>query len=120
MTDAAAIRRGEIRWVDWSPGRGSEQTGRRPALVIQNDAGNLASTYPNTIVVAVSTHGREIPLHIRLRPSKLNGLRQLSFAKCEQIFTISKERVGTRLGRLRPEEMESVALAIGLSLGLRT
>lgn len=38
--------RGESRWVDWSPGRGSEQVGRRPALVVQTDAANRNARYP--------------------------------------------------------------------------
>jgi len=36
--------RGEIWLVDWSPGRGSEQSGVRPALIIQNNVGNTYST----------------------------------------------------------------------------
>ncbi|MHB8872519.1 MAG: type II toxin-antitoxin system PemK/MazF family toxin [Myxococcaceae bacterium] len=118
MGEARAARRGELFWVDWSPARGSEAGGRRPALVVQRDAGNSASGYPNTVVVAVSSQGREIPLHVRLRPSRENGLRNTSFVKCEQIFTISKERLGSRLGRLRPDEMENVDQALRLNLAL--
>jgi len=43
-------RRGEIWDVNWSPGRGAEQQGTRPALIIQNDRGNASTTYPLTIV----------------------------------------------------------------------
>lgn len=50
---AKDIRRGEIYWVNWNPGRGSEQSGLRPALVIQNDIGNKFS--PTTIVAALTT-----------------------------------------------------------------
>ncbi|MGZ3625202.1 MAG: type II toxin-antitoxin system PemK/MazF family toxin, partial [Ktedonobacteraceae bacterium] len=41
-------RRGEIWDVNWSPGRGAEQKGTRPALIIQNDRGNTSSSYPLT------------------------------------------------------------------------
>jgi mRNA interferase MazF len=116
---AAPPRRGELRWVDWSPGRGSEQTGRRPAVVVQADAGNRASSYPNTVVVAVSSQGHEIPLHVRLRPSRQNGLRNVSFVKCEQIFTVSKERLGGRIGALTREELGRVERALCESLSLR-
>ena len=37
-------RRGEVWLVNWNPARGSEQAGKRPALVIQNDIGNEKST----------------------------------------------------------------------------
>lgn len=70
------------------------------------------------MVVAVSSQGREIPLHVRVRPTRENGLKNLSFVKCEQIFTISKERLGARLGHLRPEEIVKVNEALRLNLAL--
>jgi mRNA interferase MazF len=111
-------RRGELFWVDWSPARGSEAGGKRPALVVQRDAGNNAMGYPNTVVVVVSSQGREIPLHVRVRPNRENGLRNVSFVKCEQIFTIAKERLGSRLGRLKPDELADVNQALRLNLAL--
>lgn len=120
MAEPSLPRRGELYWVDWSPHRGSEPGGRRPALIVQRDAGNLAISYPNTVVVAVSSQGREIPLHVRLCPSQTNGLRNVSFVKCEQIFTIAKDRLGSRLGRLRAQEMNDVNEALRLNLGLET
>jgi len=106
--------------VDWSPGRGSEQTGVRPSLIVQRDAGNRSAAYPNTIVAAVSTSGREIPLHVRIQPSATNGLKADSYVKCEQLTTIRKARlVGTPWGRLSDAEMAQVDEALKLSLGLR-
>lgn len=105
-------------WLDWSPSRGSESAGVRPALVVQRDAGNLARSYPNTVVVAVSSQGHEIPLHVRLRPSRENGLKNPSWVKCEQIFTVSKDRLRERLGRVTPAELRAVEAAVALNLGL--
>ncbi len=93
-------------------------TGRRPALVVQRDAGNLAQTYPNTVVVAVSSQGHEIPLHVRVRPSKTNGLKNISWVKCEQVFTIAKDRLGQRIGALTADEMRNVEIALRLNLAL--
>jgi len=108
--------RGEIWEVDWSPGRGAEQTGRRPALIIQNDHGNHSDVYPNTIVATISTEGRDIPFHIFIRKSKANGLKVDSYVKCEQILTISKARLrGRPWGRLTADEMTGVGEAIKLS-----
>lgn len=50
--------RGELWWVDWSPGRGSEQTGHRAALIVQTDPANHNPRYPNTIVATISRQGR--------------------------------------------------------------
>ncbi|HEX4793360.1 MAG TPA: type II toxin-antitoxin system PemK/MazF family toxin [Humisphaera sp.] len=111
--------RGEVWLIDWSPGRGSEQLGRRPALIVQNDMGNQSRGYTNTIVVAISTKGKNVPLHVRIPKSKSNGLREDSFVKCEQVMTISKSRlVGRAWGRLTSEQMRQVNTAVAASLGL--
>lgn len=111
-------QRGEIWWVNWSPGRGSEQSGRRPALVVQTDAANQNPRYPNTIVVAVSTKGRQVPFHVLIQPTPENGLTASSFIKCEQILTISKDRLEERIGRLSAEDMERVRDALRLVLDI--
>ena len=113
------LKRGEIWWVDWSPGRGSEQQGIRPALIVQTDAANLNPKYPNTIVVAISTKGKPVPFHIPVQPSSQNGLSKVSYIKTEQLLTISKERLIKRIGVLEKEVMEQVEKAIKLVLDLR-
>ncbi|MFL5702821.1 MAG: type II toxin-antitoxin system PemK/MazF family toxin, partial [Ktedonobacteraceae bacterium] len=85
-------RRGEIWDVNWSPGRGAEQQGMRPALIIQNDRGNASLSYPLTIVASMSRTERELPLHVRITPSEENGLTDFTDVKCEQIMTIEKSR----------------------------
>lgn len=110
--------RGEIWWVDWSPGRGSEQTGRRPALIVQTDPANRNPRYPNTIVVTISTKGRDVPSHVLVEPTATNGLTVSSFIKCEQILTISKARLEGRVGQLGSKDLERVAIALRTVLEL--
>lgn len=69
-------KRGEIWLIDWSPARGSEQEGIRPSLILQSDKGNLNQDYHNTIVLAITTKGKDIPFHINLEPNKENGLKK--------------------------------------------
>lgn len=114
------IRRGEIWTVDWTPGRGSEQTGLRPALVIQTDAACRNPRYPNVIVLAVSTAGRNVPFHITMTPTEENGLRAPSFVKCEQILTISKDRLRERWGTVTEDDMSAIEEAVVLVLALRS
>jgi len=106
--------------VDFDPGRGSEQRGKRPALVLQNDSGNQHPQYSNTIVLAMSTKGRPIPFHIPITPGPQNGLREVTYVKCEQILTLSKTRLlgAQALGRLTPAEIRKVEIAVKLSLAL--
>ena len=108
MSTDADIRRGDVFWVDWTPARGSEQAGMRPALVVQRDAGNLSTNYGNTIVVAISSRGRDQFSHIEIEPDEVNGLPKLSYVKCEHILTVSKDRLRDRLGRLDQEQMRRV------------
>jgi len=113
------LRRGDIFWVDWSPGRGSEQTGRRPALIVQADAANRHPRYPNTIVAAVSTKGRaEVSVHVLVEPSAENGLSSVSYVKCEQLQTVDKSRLEERLGWLSEADLARVEEALRIMLGL--
>ena len=113
-------RRGEIWDVNWSPGRGAEQKGTRPALIIQNDRGNTSFSYPLTIVASMSRTEREIPLHIRIAPSEENGLTDFTDVKCEQVMTIEKSRLIRRRGVITGEELSKVDVALKLSLDLLT
>ena len=112
MKHRGDLRRGELFWIDWSPGRGSEQSGVRPGLVVQADAPNRNENYPNTIVVAVSRAGRDVASHVVLEPTPDSGLKARSFAKCEQVQTVSKERVRERIGRVTTEQMARISIAL--------
>ncbi len=111
-------RRGDIWDVNWSPGRGAEQQGVRPALIIQNDRGNASLSYPLTIVASMSRTERELPLHVRIAPSEENGLTDFTDVKCEQLMTIEKSRLVRRRGNINLEELGRVDIALKLSLSL--
>ncbi len=111
-------RRGEIWDVNWSPGRGAEQQGTRPALIIQNDRGNASPNYPLIIVASMSRTERELPLHVRIAPNEENGLTDFTDVKCEQVMTIEKSRLLRRRGSISTEELSRVDHALKLSLDL--
>ena len=107
--------RGEVWLVNWNPARGSEQAGRRPALVIQNDIGNKhAST---TIVAAISSSVKIYPMNVKIDPPE-GGLERPSIVKAGQILTVSKDRLEKRIGQISSNKMEEVNRAIKLSLDL--
>ena len=106
-------RRGEVWLVNFNPGRGSEQKGIRPALVIQNDTGNIyAST---TIVAAITSTIKEFPVTVVLSAGE-EGLKQRSMVNLAQLLTIDKGRLRRRLGHLSDAVMEKVNEAIRVSL----
>lgn len=101
--------------VNWNSARGSEQAGRRPALIIQNDIGNeKAST---TIVAAISGSLKIFPMNVKIEPPE-GGLDLPSIIKTSQILTVDKKRLERRIGQLSEEKMEEVNQAIKLSLDL--
>jgi len=107
--------RGEVWIVNWNPSRGSEQAGRRPALVIQNDIGNEKAA--TTIVAAISSSIRIYPINVKLDPPE-GGLERISIVKTSQLLTVSKKRLEKRLGRVSAQKMVEINRAIKLSLEL--
>lgn len=101
----ARILRGDVRWADLNPGRGHEQAGERPVLVLSHDVFNERSG----TVIAVALTSREpragYPLTLELASVKLP---KRSWVKVSQIRTLSTERLGKRLGRASDEEMANV------------
>ena len=110
------IKRGEIYWVDWNPARGSEQSGLRPALIIQNDVGNKYS--PNTIVAAFTTAMiKSYPFTVKVT-ARESGLPKDSTVNLAVIMTIDKTRLNEKCGELNESKMTRVNEAIKASLGL--
>lgn len=110
-------RRGEVYFADLNPVRGREQGGRRPVLIIQNDIGNQFS--PVTIVAAITSSVTEkaYPTEVRV-PASSGGLPRDSAVLLNQIKTIDKDRLETRLGKLDASTMRKVDEAIKVSLGI--
>jgi mRNA interferase MazF len=109
-------KRGEIWLVNFNPGRGSEQKGIRPALIIQNDIGNqYAST---TIVAAITTTIKKYPVTVLIAQGK-GSLKESSMVNLAQVLTIDKSRLIKKLGQLWEDKMGEVHEAIKVSLGLK-
>jgi mRNA interferase MazF len=101
--------------VNFNPGRGSEQQGIRPALVIQNDMGNQHAA--TTIIAAITTTIKLYPVTV-LIPGETCGLRRDSMVNLVQVLTIDKSRLVRKLGALGAGMLESVDRSIRVSLGL--
>jgi len=106
-------RRGEIWMVNFNPGRGSEQMGIRPALIIQNDTGNRYAA--TTVVSAITTTIKIYPVTVFL-PSKTAGLHRDSMVNLAQLLTVDKSRLIKKMGALTRELLEQVNNAIRISL----
>ena len=111
------VKRGEIYYADLSPVVGSEQGGVRPILVIQNDIGNKYS--PTVIAAAITSklNKAKLPTHIELSASEY-GLEKDSVVLLEQIRTIDKQRLKTKISALSELKMQQVNHALLISLGV--
>lgn len=101
----ARILRGEVRWADLNPVRGSEQGGLRPVLVISHDVFNDRSGTVIALAITSQPQRAGFPLTLRL-PEGL--LPKPSWVKISQIRTLSVERIGGKLGDVAPEELAQV------------
>jgi mRNA interferase MazF len=106
-------RRGEVWWISFDPSLGGEIRKTRPAVVISNNAANLAL---NRIIVIPLTSQTA-----KLYPGEafitLNGERRKAMA--DQIMTASKQRLRSKMGELSRADVSAVEDAILLQLGIR-
>ena len=111
------MKRGDIYYADLGNVVGSEQTGIRPVVVIQNNIGNR---YSKTVIVlpVTSRNKNKLPTHVSIAGNKY-GLEKDSIILAEQIRTIDKSRLISKIGRLDKKILEDVKEAILISCGLR-
>lgn len=112
------IYRGEIYYADLGTTTGSEQGGIRPVLILQNDVGNKYS--PTTIIATITSKTKKgnMPTHITLHKSDMNGLKCDSMVALEQIRTIDKQRLKDRVGHINEEDFIKVQNALRISLAM--
>ena len=113
------VRRSDIVLVNLNPTEGSEQRGRRPAVIIQNDIGNRYA--PTTIIAPMTTSydpGDIAPYEVELRAGEAPVDRD-SVVLLNQIRTVDvSERIVNKFGEISDEAMAEIDQAIEVSLGL--
>ena len=108
--------RGEVWYVDLEPVRGPEQGGRRPVLVISSDQYNCGPT-SLLLVIPITSTQRGVLYHVSVKPPE-GGLTRPSDILCDAVCSVSKARVGTRLGAITAKTMRQVEDRLRLLQGL--
>lgn len=108
-----------IFWADLSPTRGSEQAGKRPVLVISEEAVNQALPIVTVVFLTSFKKGRKVfPIETLLEP-KDSGLKENSIVMAHQIRAVAKDRLAEKCGTIEKEEIrERVRNIIKLYLDL--
>ncbi len=109
-------RRAEIWLVDFGDPVGREQSGRRPAVVVSANPLN-DSRAGVVVVVPTTTTPRGLPSHVEIDPRD-SGLDETSHAKCEDVKSISGQRLIGRLGEASDEVMFQIARSLRFLLDL--
>ena len=110
----ARILRGEVRWADLNPTRGSEQAGRRPVLILSHDVFNERSG--TVIAVALTSQKPRAAFPLTLE-SNARDLPKRSWIKISQIRTLATERIGRRIARASEEELVRVIEGLNEIIG---
>lgn len=108
------IRRGEIFYIARGGGatNGSEQFAGRPAVVVSNDENNKHSGVIE--VVYMTTQPKtDLPTHVTVRSTG-----RLSTVLCEQVSSVSTDRVNNYIGQVSEQEMKNIDIALMISLQL--
>jgi len=98
----ARILRGEVRWADLNPGRGREQSGLRPVIILSHDVFNDNSGTVIAVAITSQPQRAGFPLTLELNSG---NLPKRSWAKISQIRTLSTERIGDLIGNITREEL---------------
>jgi len=110
----ARILRADIRWADLNPVRGCEQAGQRPVVILSHDVFNERSGTVIALALTSQEPRARFPLTLELTAAKLP---KRSWVKISQIRTLSVNRIGRRLGRASPEEIEAILEGLGEIIG---
>ncbi len=108
--------RGEIWFVNLDPTQGHEQSGSRPALVISVDPFNQGPA-DLVVVCPITSVAKGIPLHVKITPPE-GGLQKESFIKCEDVRSVSKQRLTKRFGAVSQKTLAAVEDRLRILLGL--
>ena len=112
MTDQQ-IQRGEIWWVSLDPTQGSEIKKTRPCVVLSHDTLNRLRR--TVVVVPLSTAAKPHP-PITL---PVTCQEKLCVAVVDQIRSVAKHRLKSRIETLARDELDEVCRAVATILEIR-
>lgn len=111
------MKRGELYWVEFLPSNGHGQSGRRPAVVLQDES--IGVSFGTVVVVPVTGSPANIrfPGAVLVNPSAGNGITKHSIILTHQIRSIDRRRFGKRISVIEPAVLTAVHEALDRLIG---
>lgn len=107
------VRRGEIFYImSGTQSTGCEQKADRPAIIVSNNKCNIFSKFVE-VVYLTKQPKTDLPTHVTI-----NSSGRTSTALCEQVHSVSIDRVGDYVGICTDYEIYMIDIALAVSLGL--
>ncbi|WP_397446071.1 type II toxin-antitoxin system PemK/MazF family toxin [Polaribacter sp. R77954] len=100
------MKQGEIWELYLNPTKGSEQSGRRPAVIL---SGNLLNTYLQVVIVCpLTTSIKNYKGNLIIKPNEINGLEQVSEVLTFHVRSVSKTRLDKKIGKIPLKDIEVI------------
>jgi len=114
------VKRGDVFWADLVPRSGSEQTGRRPVVVVSHDGFNQVPSWRSIVVVPISTSASQARRSLTTPelPAGAASLPRSSVAICHQVTTLDRSKLSSRIGELPNDLMQKIADGLKAALDL--
>jgi mRNA interferase MazF len=111
------LARGAIHWVGFPKANGREQAGRRPAVIVQDEA--VAGFLPVVLAVPVtgSVAAARFAGTVVIDPTPENGLSARSVALVFQLRAVDRLRIEERVGVVSEEVLGELFTALDHLLG---
>jgi mRNA interferase MazF len=113
---ASEPSRGDVWTINLHPTVGREQAGTRPALVVSVDKFNHGPA-DLVVVLPITSKNKNQPIHVPVKPPE-GGLSMVSFVKCDDIRSVSKQRLKQFYGTVSAQTMAEVEKRIRILLNL--
>ncbi len=104
------MKQREIWYANLNPGKGSEQQGFRPVVII---SGNMLNQYLQIVIACpLTTKLKNYKGNIVLEPNSDNGLSEKSEIMVFQIRSISKVRLINKIGAISEKQLGELKLGL--------
>ena len=109
------VLRGDILWAELDPVVGHEQAGRRPVVVLSQDVFNARTDTVIAMALTAQEPRVSFPLSLEVTSTRLPDR---SWVKIGQVRTLAVQRLGRRIGRMSPEELDKLIEGLNEIIGI--